>query len=212
MTDHATVLRDLLRREPGVFTGAEEAALRALLDERLNPTAETLDAEAYRYLRDEISSTMADDAWDLDGAESWILAQYVRWLVAGQPRDEDGYPARRESYPAVGSRAEREARDQDASLIGPLTAAEWCSLRLTGGDDDPLRCCAASSELRDALFDVLRMGGGTEYAYRLVEPWQQAVAYGHGEGDPLLDRIRDFYALDAPTGSGTDTHTQKDHQ
>lgn len=82
---------------------------RKLEAEQLNPAEETLDADAYRYLRDQIAATMTDD-WDGDEAESWILAQYVKWLAAGQPRDEDGYPVRRESYPA----AERQQSDRDA--------------------------------------------------------------------------------------------------
>jgi hypothetical protein len=86
--------------------------------------------------------------------------------------------------------------DTTADLIGPLTAAEWCSLRLTEGNDDPLYCCAASSEFRSALFEVLRMGADADLRYYFVDAWQQAVAYGHGEGNPLLDRIRDFYRLD----------------
>lgn len=86
--------------------------------------------------------------------------------------------------------------DATTDLIGPLTAAEWCSLRLTAGDEDLLYCCAASSEFRSALFEVLRMGAGADLRYYLVDAWQQAVAYGHGEGDPLIDRVRDFYRLD----------------
>lgn len=54
-----------------------------------------LDAEAYRYLRDQISATMTGpDVWDTDDSESYILAEYVKWLAAGQPVDEDGYPDR----------------------------------------------------------------------------------------------------------------------
>lgn len=54
-----------------------------------------LDAEAYRYLRDVISATMTGpDVWDTDDSESYILAEYVKWLAAGQPVDEDGYPDR----------------------------------------------------------------------------------------------------------------------
>jgi hypothetical protein len=52
--------------------------------------------------------------------------------------------------------------EQDAfrpPKIGPLTAEEWCSFRLTGGDDDLLQCCAETSGVRDAIFEWLRMGG-----------------------------------------------------
>jgi hypothetical protein len=41
------------------------------------------DAEAYRWLRDEIGKTMADPLrWDGDDAEEAILARYVQWLAA----------------------------------------------------------------------------------------------------------------------------------
>lgn len=54
-----------------------------------------LDAEAYRYLRDQISATMTGpDVWDTDDSESYILAEYVKWLADGRPVDADGYPAR----------------------------------------------------------------------------------------------------------------------
>lgn len=45
------------------------------------------DAEAYRWLRDEIGKTMADPLrWDGDDAEEAILARYVQWLAAEQER------------------------------------------------------------------------------------------------------------------------------
>jgi hypothetical protein len=59
----------------------------------LNPDYQALDAEAYVYLRNVLRSTMADpDHWDGEGSESWILGQYIYWLAAGQPVDEDGFP------------------------------------------------------------------------------------------------------------------------
>jgi hypothetical protein len=97
------------------------------------PTAEqdgaAADAEAYRELRDEIAATMGDE-WDLDEAEISILIKYVRWLAAGQPRDEDGYPIRRETYPAADLAAEREAREADVRAV-----AETCSD--FGNDEGP---------------------------------------------------------------------------
>ena len=48
-----------------------------------NPSPVVLDAQAYRWLADEISKTMVDsDRWDGDEGEEEILARYVRWLAA----------------------------------------------------------------------------------------------------------------------------------
>ena len=77
------------------------SGLNWLLSDRAGMAEDAQDAESYRYLRDEISATMADDAWDLDGSESWILAEYVRWLAAGAPRDEDGRPDLRAVNPVT---------------------------------------------------------------------------------------------------------------
>lgn len=53
-----------------------------ILGTDLNPSALVLDAQSYRQLADDVLATMADpDRWDLDGAEGWILAQYVRHLA-----------------------------------------------------------------------------------------------------------------------------------
>lgn len=123
MADYG-VLDMLLTRDRGVLSRNEEAAIRALLaaqnkrDARiaelerelrdlrgteLNPSPMVLDAQAYGELRDEIAATMGD-GWDLDEAEISILVKYVRWLAAGQPRDEDGHPVRHETYPAAESK------------------------------------------------------------------------------------------------------------
>ena len=77
-------------------------------------------------------------------------------------------------------------------LIGPLTAEEWCSLRL-GTDDDPLQCCGATSNLRDGLFRVLRMGGDAMWAPELAEAWRAMDDHGWPEGVPVVDKIRAFY-------------------
>lgn len=91
-----------------------ERELRDLRGTELNPSPLMLDAQAYGYLRDEIAATMADDAWDLDGSESWILVQYVKWLAAGQPRYENGWPAWREGgYPAAEDDGAQDERDCD---------------------------------------------------------------------------------------------------
>ncbi|MFF7171134.1 hypothetical protein [Streptomyces pseudovenezuelae] len=56
---------------------------REILGDDLNPSALVLDAQSYRQLADEVLATMANpDRWDLDGAEPWILAQYVKHLAA----------------------------------------------------------------------------------------------------------------------------------
>lgn len=49
----------------------------------VNPSPLVMDAQAYRWLADEISKTMVDgDRWDGDDSEEEILARYVRWLAA----------------------------------------------------------------------------------------------------------------------------------
>jgi hypothetical protein len=82
----------------------EVLELRAKVAEQDGAAA---DAEAYRELRDEIAATMGNE-WDLDEAEISILIKYVRWLAAGQPRDEDGYPIRRETYTTAAPKLRQE--------------------------------------------------------------------------------------------------------
>lgn len=79
------------------------------------------------------------------------------------------------------------------SLIGPLTAEEWCSLRLGGLEDDPLYCCTVTSSMRDFLFEVLRMGADHG-------EWSGAVREAFGELDvrcevkhPLIEKVRAYY-------------------
>jgi hypothetical protein len=61
----------------------------------------------------------------------------------------------------------------DEPTIGPLTATEWLSFFLLDDDNNPLPpCCAAISEVRDAIFDVLRSGPDAPYAWLgLVPVW-----------------------------------------
>jgi hypothetical protein len=55
---------------------------REILGDDLNPSRLVLDAQAYRRLADDVLATMPDpDRWDLDGAEEWVLAQYVKHLA-----------------------------------------------------------------------------------------------------------------------------------
>jgi hypothetical protein len=66
-----------------VAAEAAEAARRELLGDDLNPSRLALDAQAYRQLADAVLATMGNpDRWDLDGAEEWVLAQYVQHLAA----------------------------------------------------------------------------------------------------------------------------------
>lgn len=66
--------------------------------------------------------------------------------------------------------------DASELTVGPLTASEWVSFALLDdGDDDrnPLPvCCANISEVRDAIFDVLRAGAGPSSWRRLASVWQ----------------------------------------
>lgn len=83
--------------------------------------------------------------------------------------------------------------DVERSLIGPLSAAEWCSLRL-GADDDPFQCCAETSELRDAAFTTLRMGGEERDGIYLHAVWHD-VTNSHGDltEHPVMRKLHDFY-------------------
>lgn len=65
-------------------------------------------------------------------------------------------------------------------LIGPLSAEEWCSLRLTGDDTDVLQCCAVTSDVRDAFFTYLRMGA----VHELDGILRRALADLEGHGFP----------------------------
>lgn len=80
-------------------------------------------------------------------------------------------------------------------LIGPLTAREWAEFRLREDDTDTdfLYCCADTSELRTAIFQMLRMGGGREYHAGLHSVWA-AVDRHPGLGDhPLVRKLYDYY-------------------
>ncbi|MFI1467604.1 hypothetical protein [Streptomyces wuyuanensis] len=56
---------------------------REVLGDDLNPSSLVLDAQSYRQLADDVLATMTDpDRWDLDGAEPWVLGQYLKHLAA----------------------------------------------------------------------------------------------------------------------------------
>lgn len=88
-----------------------------------------------------------------------------------------------------------------AELIGPLTAAEWCEFRMQ--DDDLLQCCAVTSEMRDAIFGLLRMGGD-EDARRMNTSFRRAywqmVDHGlpDGRSGELLGRLVTYFLGDPP--------------
>jgi hypothetical protein len=108
------------------------------------------DAEAYRYLREQISATMADpNRWDGDDAEEYILAQYVRWLADGQP-DEYGQTASslvaQAALRIVPCPAPDVVNGYDTCAHGrswpcPDTVLGW---RLRGLDPDEMREAAAN--------------------------------------------------------------------
>lgn len=82
------------------------------------------------------------------------------------------------------------------NLIGPLTAEEWCSLRV-GTDDDPFYCCGDTSDLRDAAFLTLRMGAtpvsvGTEFHAAWLH--MEASHPDHTLTEhPVVGKLYDFY-------------------
>ncbi|MEU3452299.1 hypothetical protein ABZ671_01625 [Micromonospora sp. NPDC006766] len=82
-------------------------------------------------------------------------------------------------------------------LIGPLTADEWCSLRL-GDDDDPLQCCGETSDLRDAIFHVLRMGAQEHEGIALRAAWHIVEEHGDLGDHPILRKLHAFYVEGKP--------------
>lgn len=88
----------------------------------------------------------------------------------------------------------------DPTLIGPLTAEEWCSLR-AGADDDPFQCCGETSDLRDAAFHALRMGG-EEWAGTLFHAAWIRVGASHPDHalvtHPVVGKMYDFYVKGKP--------------
>lgn len=88
------------------------------------------------------------------------------------------------------------------ALIGPLTAAEWATFRL-GHDDDPLYCCAHTSDVRDAIFHVLRMGGEAFDGAALRAVWSIVDDHDGLADHPLMRKLYDFY-IDGQPPAPTD--------
>lgn len=85
--------------------------------------------------------------------------------------------------------------------IGPLTPAEWAALRLrddTGAD--LLACCGITSAFRDAVFELLRMGGDQAVARLFRREWQAMADHGlpDGEGGRLLRLLGAYYWPEVP--------------
>lgn len=165
-----------LEREPRELRGTE-----------LNPSPMVLDAQAYGELRDEIAATMGD-GWDLDEAEISILIKYVRWLAAGQPRDEDGYPIRRETYPPAAVQAERDGGNAQ-DLYFPFTGAlDTCYGEHDDDSDGYRECC---------------MRAGLAYALKLHERQVRAKTATERDGDVravdnAIKAITLFWSGEAP--------------
>lgn len=86
-------------------------------------------------------------------------------------------------------------------MLGPLTAEEWGSLFALTDDRNPLPiCCANLSEVRDALADVLRMGGAPETGWLRIAPvWDyvdECLGRSYVLGNPVLSKIYDAYVAD----------------
>lgn len=63
---------------------------REVLGDDLNPSSLVLDAQAYRWLADDIIATMDDpNRWGADETEQVILSRYVKWLADGKPPRDD---------------------------------------------------------------------------------------------------------------------------
>lgn len=91
-----------------------------------------------------------------------------------------------------------DTTEQD--LIGPLTAAEWAQFRLQDADDQVLPpCCGEVSDLRDAIFDLLRMGGDEMYGAHLRSIWDIVDANGLGD-HPLFQKLHAYYVAGRSAG------------
>lgn len=130
-------------------------------------------------LRDVDVSTMqevleTDDELDVDALRGQItlVADDLDMVIDRQPDERPGF-----------------------TLIGPLTADEWCSLR-AGADDDPFQCCGDTSDLRDAAFHALRMGG-EEWAGTLFHAAWIRVGNSHPDHalatHPVVGKLYDAY-------------------
>lgn len=86
-----------------------------------------------------------------------------------------------------------------SDLIGPLTAEEWCAFRARDDGDDFMQCCAITSNFRDAVFQVLRMGGDKMFSFILEREWDEFINghdfYADSEAAILLEKLRVFYGL-----------------
>jgi hypothetical protein len=86
-------------------------------------------------------------------------------------------------------------------LIGPLTPDEWCSLVL-GAPDDPFQCCGETSDLRDAAFHALRMGGDESHGLEFHAAWDRVTA-SHPDHTlaehPIVAKLFRFYVEGRPS-------------
>lgn len=107
-----------------------------------------IDAEEYRYLAEQISATMDDpDPWDGDEAESFILAQYVKWLANGKPVDVDGYPDKRDD--AAAGRP-----DVTAALAHAVSALDLAESYFDDPDTFRLSMQGVLEQVRDDLAQI----------------------------------------------------------
>lgn len=87
-----------------------------------------------------------------------------------------------------------------AELIGPLTAEEWTEFRLRD-DDDLLQCCGVTSEFRDEIFHLLRMGGEDKsWRHGFRRAYCRMVDHGlpDGRGGELIARLVTYFLGDPP--------------
>lgn len=84
------------------------------------------------------------------------------------------------------------------ALIGPLTAEEWCSLRLAEDGSDPLMCCGETSELRDAIFHTLRIGAAECDGIALRAAWHIAEQHDGLADEPIMRKLYEFYVKGKP--------------
>lgn len=165
-----------------------------------------IDAEEYRYLAEEISATMdGRDAWDDDAAESYILAQYVKWLAAGRPVDAEGYPDKR-----PGATAGRP--DTYGALRTTVEALDLAESYFDNMDGFRLSMQGVLSEIRDSLVQIrdalIGHAGtadpdGTEPAPDTAEPVAGDVYQHRQDGYRIVVRTVDQSARRART-SGTE--------
>lgn len=81
------------------------------------------------------------------------------------------------------------------TLIGPLTPEEWTSFALGDDERNPLPpCCSEISEVREAIFDTLAVGGNPLLAWHgIASVWEIVEGHSPVGEHPTLRKLHDAY-------------------